>query len=255
MLNVKGLKMSTNTQNNAAVEEFSLDDVEVKSNKIEKFKVEKDYRYRVGLPLINDNGKVIIKKVDFFTLEKDEGTPEAKFYSWRASGDPELDRLARERGASLKTRYVTLFVVYRTNKAGQPLNPLTWDILPVVMDGDKVAALKEVNAEWDLATIDLSITTKNAQYQYHTYTPLKTAIWKLPAGDPSLEKLGLSVPITAEVTAAAKAAAVDMVDAVAYERSADWIKQALGLTSTPEAAVGQPANIDEAFNDLEVSDI
>lgn len=237
-----------------AHEEFDLDEIEVKSGKVEKFKVEKDYKYRVGYPLLNANGRIRIAKVDFFSYEDAEGN----FTSWRATGNAELDKKAKDAGADLKTRYVTMLVVYRTNKAGAPLSPLAWEVIPVVMDGRKVAALKEINAEWDLATVDVSITTENASYQYHTYTPLKTAIWQLKDGDATLKKLGLDKSIKAEVIAAAEAMSEDMLDAVAFEKSEAKILETLGLTKDSEddtTAAGDAANIDEDFDDLEVDEI
>jgi len=238
--------------NMAAVEEFDLDEVEVKSGKVEKFKVEKDHKYRVGYPLLNKNGRVKIAKVDFFSYED----ADEHFSSWRASSDKEVNEKAKKAGAVLKTRYVTLLVVYRTNKAGKPLNPLSYEILPVVMDGRKVSALKEINAEWDISTVDISITTENAGYQYHTYTPLKLAIWRLKKGDAQLAKLGLEGPIEEEVIAAAKAMEEDMIDAVAFERSDAKILETLGISEGEEEdSSAADADLDDEFDDLDEDDI
>ena len=113
-----------------AYEEYDLDEIEVKSGKVEKFKVEKDYKYRVGYPLLNANGRIRIAKVDFFSYEDAEGN----FTSWRATGNAELDKKSKDAGADLKTRYVTMLVVYRTNKAGALFShPLQLGLLPMLM--------------------------------------------------------------------------------------------------------------------------
>nr|DAX81682.1 MAG TPA: hypothetical protein [Bacteriophage sp.] len=234
------------------INECDLDTVEVKSNIPPKFKVEKDTKYRIGYPLLNANGRVKIKAVDFFSYEPEPD----KYASWVATGDPEVDAKAKAKGAELKTRYVTAVVVYRTNKAGQPLNPLTWEVIAVVMDSRKLASLKEINAEWDLATVDVSVTTDNPQYQYHSYTPLKTAIWRLKDGDPTLAKLGLTKSIEAEVIAAAKELDESLSDAVAFTKTPQQVLEILGEAKSEAPKQDEvAANIDQEFADVDVADI
>lgn len=235
-----------------AINEFDLDTVEVKSGILPKFKVEKDTKYRIGFPLLNANGRVKIKAVDFFTYEPDE----EKYSAWVATGDPEVDAKAKAAGAELKTRYVTAVVVYRTNKQGQPLNPLTWEVIAMVMDPRKLASLKEINAEWDLATVDVSVTTDNPKYQYHSYTPLKTAIFRLKDGDPTLAKLGLTKSIEAEVLAAANALDENLSDAIAFRRTPQQVLEIIGEAKSEALKQDEvAANIDQEFADVDVADI
>lgn len=242
--------------NNAAVEEFDLDEVEVKSGRVEKFMVEKDKKYRVGFPLLNEKGRIKIVRVNHYAYSTGEGDDE-KFNSWRASLDPKVNEAAEKAGAELKSHFVTCLIKYACNKDGQPLKPLQWEILPVKLDGTKVANLKEINAEWDLATIDVSISSSNPTYQYHTYTPLKKAIWLLEEGDPLLEKLGMEGPIKDQVLAAVAEAEKNMADAIAQEWKDATILRKIGESSSEEEAGGEDptAALDNEFADLGDGDL
>lgn len=235
-----------------ATEEFDLDDVEVKSGKIEKFMVEKDKKYRVGFPLLNEKGRIKIVKVSHYSFTIGEGENE-QFNSWRASSDPKVNEAAEAAGAELKSHFVTLVVKYACDKDGKPLIPLNWDVLPVKLDGTKVANLKELNAEWDLAQVDVSISSANPTYQYHTYTPLKKAIWRAPKGDDLLAKLKMDGPIQEAVLAAAKEAEKTMADAIAAEWKDATILKKIGAVKDEEQAGG--VALDEEFSSLGEDDL
>lgn len=242
----------------AAVEEFDIDDVEVKSDRVEKFMVEKDKKYRVGFPLLNDKGRVKIVKVDHYTLVTGSGEDE-KFASFQKSSDPEVNKAVEAAGGELKSRFATLMIKYNCDKNGKPLVPLSYEILPVKLDGTKVSNLKDLNSEWDLATIDVSITSSNPTYQYHTYTPLKKAIWLLEKGDPLLEKLGMKKPIKDEVLKAAAEAESTMADAVAQKWKDATILARIGQAAQEDEeddiSASTNAELEEEFGELDEDDL
>jgi hypothetical protein len=233
-----------------AIEDFDLDDVEVKTGP-NKFKVEKDTKYRVGFPLLKENGRILIQKVDYYSYSPNDD----EFYSFRKPADEALCKLVEAKGAELKSHFVTALLVYRTNREGKMLTPVDWDIQPVTLNGKKVANLKEINAEWDLATIDLSLSSSNPAFQEHTYTPMKQAIWREGADSKILEKLELKNPITEAVLAAAKECAKTMADAAAQERTEGWIRDKLGIPSPEEAAATAAAGKVADFDDLDETDL
>lgn len=233
----------------------SLDDIEVKKDKADKFKVEEGFAYRIGFPLLNDNGRVAIQRVDFYTYEdKDE-----KFHAWQKSENEEVNKKSEKAGADLKTRYVTAIVVYRTDKAGKPLLPLTWDVKPLVLDNKKLAALKAINAEWDLTTVDLSVTSPNPKMHEHTYTPLKTAIWRLKDAE-QLKKVQLPASIEADVLVATKEVAEIMSNSIAFKFADSKILSTIGVESEEEKeaddlGTGASAQKDSDFDNLTADDI
>ncbi len=235
---------------NAAIEDFDLDDVEVKSGP-NAFKVEKDKKYRVGFPLLKENGRIRIQKVDYYQYSPSED----EYFSFRKPADEELCKQIEAKGAELRSHFVTALLVYRTNSEGKMLTPVDWDIQPVKLNGKKVANLKEINAEWDLATIDVSLSSSNPSFQEHTYTPLRDAIWRAAKDSPILAKLDLKEPITEAVKAAAEARAKEMADAIAYERSDAWIREKLGILSPEEQkAVAQAGKVAD-FEELDENDL
>lgn len=236
-----------------SVEEFDLDDVEVR-DKASAFKVDKDTKYRVGFPLLNGNGRIKLVKVAYLAFEDSE----ERFHSWQISDDAELNKTAIAMGAEEKSHFVTMLLVYRCDKSGKPLTPLSWDVQPVKLADKKVKNLKEINAEWDLTSIDISLSSDNPSYQEHTYTPLKTAIWRLKDGDPTLAKVKLEASIEADVLEAANAAAETMTEVVAYKLNDAKIKSILGLAADGGAegnGTGAGVDLDESFNDLGADDL
>lgn len=233
-------------------EEFDLDEVEVRED-TSAFKVEKDHKYRVGFPLLNKNGRIKIVKVDYFAFED----ADEKFHSWQKSEDESLNKAAIEKGADEKSHFVTVMIVYRTDKSGKILKPLSYDLMPVKLADKKIKNLKEINAEWDLTSVDLSLTSPNPAYQEHQYTPLKTAIWRAKKGDDTLSKVGADAPIEKEVLEAAAKVAENMTEVVAYSKSDAQIRGILGLTSTDsEGAVeGKGVDLDEEFEGLSDDDL
>lgn len=240
---------------NAAVEDFDLDDVEIKPQNMEKFQVEKDKTYRVGFPLVKENGRILIKKVDYFTLTTgSEANDDEQYFSFRKSEDPKVNEAAEAAGAELSTRYVTLLIKYATDKNGKPLLPLQWELIPVKLDGKKVAALKALNEEWDLTTIDIKITSDNPTYQYHTYLPLQKSIWAAAKGDKLLDQLNLDGPITADVQKAVASFGEDVGD-IADAIAKGWKDSAIMSKLGGVAEEADTAALDDEFADLGDDDL
>jgi hypothetical protein len=238
----------------SAVEDFDLDDVEVQTGP-NAFKVEKDKKYRVGFPLLKENGRIRIQKVEYYQYSPNDD----EYYSFRKPEDAELCKQIEAKGAELRSHFVTALLVYRTNKDGKMLTPVDWEVQPVKLNGKKVSNLKEINAEWDLATIDVTISSSNPAFQEHTYTPLRDAIWRCSKDDEKqakvLEKLSLDKPITEAVTEAAQECAKSMADAVAFERNAAWIRDKLGILTPEEQKAAETAGKVADFEELEEEDL
>ncbi len=239
-----------------AIGEFSLDDVEVKDNKIEKFMVEKGKEYRIGFPLLNENKRVFIQEVKHYSLTLNEGTDDEEYLGFRISSDPKVNQAVEEFGGEVETHYVTVVVKYSTDKGGNPTKPLLWECLPVKLNGKKVANLKTLNDEWDLATVDLKVSSDNPAYQYHTYSPLKKAIWRFEDGNATLKALGLEESIEKKVMEAANELKSVMADAIAPELKDAYILRRIGKGGDASGDSGVDVDaLDEEFADLGEGDL
>lgn len=233
-----------------AVEDFDLDEVEVKTGPT-AFKVEKDKKYRVAFPLLKENGRIRIQKVDYYEYAPDDDT----YFKFRKPADAEFCEQIEAKGAELKSMFVTALCVYRTNSEGKILTPVDWDVMPVKLNGKKVNNLKEINGEWDLATIDVSITSANPTFQEHTYTPLKDAVWRVAKDSKVGEKLGLAESLEEAVTKAAQECAKEMADVIAGERNDGWIRDKLNILTEEEQKASEAAGKVADFDDLDDDDL
>lgn len=240
-----------------AIEEFDLDNVEVPST--EKFKVDKNIKYRIGFPLLNASGNPRISKVTYFTMGDNDD-----FKSWRISDDEAVNELAKKNGAELQHRYITAIINYRCDRSGKPILPLTYEILPVVLGDKKVNDLKAIHQEYGLGKVDLSVTSDNPKFQAHTYIPLKSAFWAVEKPE-LLAKLGLEAPIKDAVIESAELCAANMADVVAYKKSdKDILEMFKGSGASlgddmdeleGEADAGasiNPEDLDEEFAELDI---
>ena len=224
----------------------SIDDINI-VERADKFKVDAGYTYRIGLPLTKD-GHLQVATVDYFTMGEGQ-----KFTSWLASDDESLNEAALKVGADRKTRWVTIFLVYRTDKQGKIASPLTWELKPAVLSKTKVLTLKSFQEEGDLSEIDLKITTDNAEYQNHTYIPLRTCIWRAEVGSEVATNAGLTESIKDEVLARAKEISGTLLETVATLRSDSAIRDILSNATGGVKSID--ARIEAEFETLDESDI
>ena len=126
----------------------------------------------------------------------------------------------------------------------------------LLSNSKKVANLKALNAEWDLSTVDLSVTSDNPKFQYHVYTPLRKAIWQFEDDNPTLKSLGLDKGIKADVIAAAEALREEMANAIAPSYKDAYILRKLGKGGDEDGDAGVDVDaLDEEFGDLGEGDL
>ena len=93
----------------------SIDEVEVKADKAEKYPAPaKNKKERIGFPLLKPNGKMAVQKVDFF-----KGEINGKFTSFICPKDEDLIEAATKKIGPMLTRYVTIICKYPTKKDGK----------------------------------------------------------------------------------------------------------------------------------------
>jgi hypothetical protein len=100
--------------------------------------------------------------------------------------NPEIDEVVGEPG---RPRAGTIVVHYETNKKGEPLEPLSFEVKYWYLGGSKVETLMEHNASRPLHKVDLVAKCTNPDYQSMEFYPQTEALWLL---DSTVKKQVLS---------------------------------------------------------------
>lgn len=157
----------------------SLDEVEPEKRNVEKFKAEPNHKYRIGFPLLNENGKVRIDRVFYFNRFDDNF--KGKFIVPDDCDEETLAKFIEVLGEPIY-RYVTAIVVYGTEKDGKLIKPVSYKVLPFVFSDGILADLKSINEEFPLSNHDLLVSLKEGtdpKYQNLTILPTsKEAVWR-----------------------------------------------------------------------------
>lgn len=160
----------------------SLESLDVSSS-APMFKVKEDTTFRIGFPLVTQNGTVSIIPLKHFA-EKDKS---GQFRSIRVTEELEKDRdvmdlLYRELGEP-KSRWVTVVIQYEANAEGKVTKPCTGTLKGIKLSKKDVQALKVINNSTKIALADFYVTTDNAQMQAKAFTAITkdgqpNALWK-----------------------------------------------------------------------------
>lgn len=160
----------------------SLESLDVSSS-APMFKVKEDTTFRIGFPLVTQNGTVSIIPLKHFA-EKDKS---GQFRSIRVTEELEKDRevmdlLYRELGEP-KSRWVTVVIQYEANADGKVTKPCTGTLKGIRLSKKDVQALKVINNSTKIAAADFYVTTDNAQMQAKLFTAITKdgqphALWK-----------------------------------------------------------------------------
>lgn len=76
-----------------------------------------------------------------------------------------------------KWRVDSVFVKYGTDRQGSIKKPFSFEVLPWIFSESTYVKLKNVNAEFPLATHDIKINCTNEDYQHLDITPCSESIW------------------------------------------------------------------------------
>jgi len=223
----------------------TLDEVEPERRTVEKFKAEPNHKYRIGFPLLNENGKVRIDRVFYFNRFDDNF--KGKFIVPEDCDEETFGKFIEVLGEPIY-RYVTTIVVYGTEKDGRLIKPINFKVLPFVFADGILADLKAINEEFPLAEHDLLVSLKEGtdpKYQNLTILPTnKEAVWRH-------EKL--KDAIQAQVQEVAK----DMHKAVATETSCANLRSILvnaGLLASPSTPKPEEAS-GSTVTDVDIDDL
>lgn len=160
----------------------SIESVEV-SNSAPMFKVKADTTFRIGFPLINQNGTVSIIPLKHFASEDKSGTFRAIRVTDKLEADKEVMEMLYSELGEPKTRWVTVVMQYETNTDGKVSKPCTGTLKGVKLSKKDVQALKAINNSTKIALADFYVTTDNEQMQAKLFTAITKegqphALWK-----------------------------------------------------------------------------
>jgi len=225
-------------------ETSALGEIKPKTSNMEKFKAEKGKKYRLGFPLLNENGKVRIDRVYYFDkFENKEGGIKIKTIIPKDCTDDQIDQIISKLGEP-KYRYVTPVIVYGTDNNGVIQKPLSYKIVPLVIADGILADLSSINDEFPLSDHDITVSLKEGtdpKYQNLSIFPTsKQAIWKN-------EKI--QDKIQEEVNEVAK----EMHKAVASEMSCSAIMEKIGLNSSSSEYTQSGNTVSE--DDIDIDDL
>lgn len=116
----------------------SVDEVQAKADKAEKYKApDKGKKNRIGFPLLKKTGKLAIKTVEFFKGELD-----GKYVTFVAPKNEELRKLAERKLGKPVTRYLTIICKYPIKKNGELSASGDYELFLLVMDNRKFQAIQ-----------------------------------------------------------------------------------------------------------------
>lgn len=142
------------------LEVFGFENEDIKGNVFEKYKGKKNQTDRVAIiytdPKAMFAGSKIHFKDRFFLCKKGKCCEVLGPAKWRV-------------GAVL--------IKYGTDRLGAPKKPLTYELLPWVFSEATYTKLKNINAEFPLATHDVKISCTNEEYQHLDVIACSESIW------------------------------------------------------------------------------
>ena len=228
----------------ATIESGALGSLKPKTNNVEKFTLDANKKYRIGFPLLTDDGQgVRIDKVPFWN--KFDDTIKIKTLT---TGDDEFDSKVSKVLGSPVVRYATPVVIYETDDNGTVSKPLRYKLMPFVFSDGTLADLISINSEFPLHEHDVTMTLKSgSDPKYQNMVPLPTskeAIWK-------------NEKIIGDITDKAKQMIESGVlyEAVAKKMSQDDLAVKLGLNESKNANQQNTPDDDLVEVDIDIDSI
>lgn len=163
--------MSNKTDNYWAQFE-SVDEAKVQGQ-TPKFKMsEKDEKTRIHFPFVNPaNGQVALKKVVYFNYEDKATNSWARFQA--PAENSKAYATAKQFCGEPQVSYVTPVLQYSTNSAGKVISGVDFEVIALTLSRTRLKEVKQIQEEYNLGEIDLSVVCTETKYQNLKFSPLK----------------------------------------------------------------------------------
>lgn len=142
------------------VETFGFENEEIKGGIYDKYKGKKGEVHRIGIVYTDPKAMFAGAKIHFNT----------RFFLCKKS-------ICCEKLGPPKWRVGAVLCKYSTDRSGNLRTPFAYELLPWMFSEQTYMKLKNVNAEFPLATHDIKISCTNDEYQHLDITPCNEIIW------------------------------------------------------------------------------
>lgn len=142
------------------VETFGFENEEIKGGIYDKYKGKKGEVHRIGIVYTDPKAMFAGAKIHFNT----------RFFLCKKG-------ICCEKLGPPKWRVGAVLCKYSTDRSGNLRTPFAYELLPWMFSEQTYMKLKNVNAEFPLATHDIKISCTNDEYQHLDITPCNEIIW------------------------------------------------------------------------------
>lgn len=142
------------------VETFGFENEEIKGGIYDKYKGKKGEVHRIGIVYTDPKAMFAGAKIHFNT----------RFFLCKKG-------ICCEKLGPPKWRVGAVLCKYSTDRSGNLRTPFSYELLPWMFSEQTYMKLKNVNAEFPLATHDIKISCTNDEYQHLDITPCNEIIW------------------------------------------------------------------------------
>jgi len=160
-----------------------LKEAEPEKTDIEVYKLEKkDQKGRIGFPLTDENGDVVMIKVVYFKTKFKQTLADGKWHSFVApEHNPELMAMCEAHPMlEKKVERVTPIIVYETDRKGKVIGD-SYDIMALKINNPRLIELQEIDEEDNLAEVDVRVSlnpSKDVKFQEMRFKALKDCLWR-----------------------------------------------------------------------------
>jgi len=203
------------------VETFGFENEEIKGGIYDKYKGKKGEVHRIGIVYTDAKAMFAGAKIHFNT----------RFFLCKKG-------ICCEKLGPPKWRVGAVLCKYATDRSGNLRTPFSYELLPWMFSEQTYMKLKNVNAEFPLATHDIKISCTNDEYQHLDITPCNEIIW---TNKEALKK---------QVLEEAKPIWEYVKRGLASDLSVEEIKELLGLSTGGGQDPTTNLNLDAVLNQV-----
>lgn len=211
--------------------DFGNVEIEQSSKFGEKFKLKKDETARIGI-IYPKEGKGALKSKKSLWFADSDGNK----FNIDVSCIPD-DLKSKFKLDEAKQKIGCLVVRYKVDKAGKLISPLEFDILEWIFSTKKYNELLQINNEYPLSTVDLSVKCVDEKFQDYTLVPTKGSAY-------------LAANIQNAVLEKAMPMYKSLDRSLGHTYDKEELNAMLGLKCVPSGIINEPSTMEDILKNI-----